>query len=143
MTDPLSAASIATLIFTTAVGKLTEALTEDARKQLGQKLQTLKQLLSNKFQGKAKSALASADKGDDASIGKVSSYLDIAMDEDDDFAQQVRALAQEIQQVISIDQVQGQNVQNVFGGEGNQVNSPDGPVVMGGSGNTIHITTNN
>ena len=143
MTDPLSAAAIATLIFTTAVGKLTEALTEDARKQLGQKLQALKQLLSNKFQGRAKSALVSADKGDETSISKVSSYLDIAMDEDAEFAQQVQTLAQDIQQLISIDQGQGQNIQNVFGGEGNQVNSPDGPVVMGGSGNTIHITTNN
>lgn len=139
MTDPLTAASIATLIFTTAVGKLTETLTEDARKQLGQKLQALKQLLSNKFQGRAKSALASANKGDDAAIGKVSSYLDIAMDEDDDFAQQVQTLAQDIQQLISIDQGQGQNIQNVFdGGKGTQVNHSTGPTITGDN-NTIHV----
>ena len=63
------------------------------------------------------------------------------MAEDDEFAQQVKSLAQEIQQVISIGQVQGQNVQNVFGGEANQVNNPTGPVITGGSNNTYNITT--
>ena len=139
MTDPITAASIATLIFTTAVGKLTESLTEDARKQLGQKLQALKKLIGSRFQGKAKDALAEAEQGDETAIETVSSYLGVAMNEDDEFANQVRTLAQDIQQVISIGQVQSQNVQNVFGGEANQVNNATGPVIMGGSNNTIHI----
>lgn len=142
MSDPLSAGAISTLIFTTAVGKLTESLTEDVRQQLGQKLQAIKQLIGDKFQGRAKAALARADQGNDADIETFTSYLGVAMAEDADFAQRVRALAHDIQQVIKIDQSQGQNVQNVFGGEGNQVNHPDGPVIMGGSGNTINITTN-
>ena len=139
MSDPLTAGAIATLIFTTVVGKLTESLTEDAQKRLGKKLQAIKQLIGNKFQGRAKAALARADQGDKTDIETVTNYLGVAMAEDADFAQQVRALAYEIQQVIQIDQAQGQNVQNIFGGEGNQVNSPEGPVIMGGSGNTIHI----
>lgn len=141
MTDPLTAATIATLIFTTAVGKLTESLTDDARKLLGQKLQELKRLIGSKFEGRAKSALAQADQGDEKAIETVSSYLGVEMNEDDTFAQQVKALAQDIQQVISIDQGQGQNIQNVFGGEGNQVNSPTGPVITGGTGNNITINT--
>ena len=142
MSDPLTAGAISTLIFTTVVGKLTESLTEDAQKRLGKKLQAIKQLIGNKFQGRAKAALARADQGDKTDIETVTNYLGVAMAEDADFAQQVRALAHDIQQVIQIDQAQGQNVQNVFGGEGNQVNNPDGPVIMGGSGNTIHINTN-
>ena len=142
MSDPLTAGAISTLIFTTAVGKLTESLTEDIRQQLGKKLQTIKQLIGNKFQGRAKAALARVDQGDETDIETVTSYLGVAMAEDPSFAQQVRALAQDIQQVIKIDQVQGQNVQNVFGGEANQVNNPEGTVIMGGSGNTINITTN-
>ena len=141
MSDPLTAGAIATLIFTTAVGKLTESSTEDMRQQLGKKLQNIKQLIGNKFQGRAKAALARADQGDETDIETVTSYLGVAMVEDPNFAQQVRALAHDIQQVIKIDQVQGQNVQNVFGGEANQVNNPDGPVIMGGSGNTININT--
>ncbi|MEM7067050.1 MAG: hypothetical protein AAF572_28285 [Cyanobacteria bacterium P01_B01_bin.77] len=141
MSDPLTAGTIATLIFTTAVGKLTEALTEDARKQLTQKLQSLKELIGSKFQGKAKAALARADRGDETDKDTVTKYLGMAMAEDPAFAQQVRALANDIEQVIKIDQVQGQNVQNVFGGEANQVNNPQGPVIMGGSGNTININT--
>ena len=96
MTDPLSAASIATLIFTTAVGKLTETLTEDAQQQLGQKLQALKQLIGSKFHGKAKAALARADQGDDTDRETVTNLLGVAMDVDDDFAQQVQELAQGI-----------------------------------------------
>ncbi len=140
MTDPLTAASIATLIFTTAVGKLTEALTEDARKQLGQKLQALKQLIGNKFQGKAKSALASAETGDKQAIDRFSNHLGVAMDLDDEFDQQVRTLAQDIQQMlISIDQSQGQNIQNVFdGGKGTQVNHSTGTTITGDN-NTIHV----
>ena len=80
MSDPLTAASIATLIFTTAVGTLTESLTEDARQQLGQKLQALKQLIASKFQGKAKAALARADQGDDTDRETVMDHLGVAMD---------------------------------------------------------------
>lgn len=139
MSDPLTAGAIATLIFTTAVGKLTESLTEDVRQQLGKKLQTIKQLIGNKFQGRAKAALARADEGNDTDIETVTSYLGVAMVEDPDFAQQVRALAHDIQQVIKIDQVQGQNVQNIFGSTAYQVNNAESQVIQG-DGNTINIT---
>ena len=139
MADPLTAASIVTLIFTTAVGKATESLTEDARKQLGQKLQALKQLLSDKLHGRAKAAFVRAEKSSESDIEAVKTHLDVEMSKDADFAQQIQELAKEIQQIINIDQVQGQNVQNVFGGAGNQVNAPEGPVIMGGSEITINI----
>ena len=139
MTDPLTAASIATLIFTTAVSKLTELLTEDARKQLAQKLQALKQLIGNKFQGKAKATLVQAEQGSKADLETVTRDLHEAMAEDPEFAQQVRALAQEIQQVVNISQTEGQTVQNIFdGGKGYQVINPEATVVQG-DGNTIHI----
>lgn len=142
MSDPITAASIATLIFTTAVSKLTQLATEDARKQLGQKLQTLKQLIGNRFQGKAKTALAKAEEGSKGDIETVANYLGVAMAEDDQFAQQVRNLAQEVQQIITINEVKGQNVQNVLGGEGNQFNNPTGTIISGGSNNTNNITIN-
>ncbi|MEM7066383.1 MAG: hypothetical protein AAF572_24845 [Cyanobacteria bacterium P01_B01_bin.77] len=140
MADPLTAASIATLIFTTAVGKTTEALTEDARKALGQKLAALIKLLRDKFQGKAKSALARAEKGDKQAIETFSNHLGSAMDLDDAFDQQVRTLAQDIQQIIiKVDQGPGQNVQNVFdGGKGTQINHATGTNITGDN-NTIHV----
>ena len=138
MTDPLTATSIATLIFTTAVGKLTEALTEDARQQLAQKLYTLKQVIGAKFHGRAKAALARANNGDAIDRETVTQHLGRAMEQDSEFAQQVRFLAKEIQQMKSNVQRQDQNGQNMSGsGDANQVSHSTGPMITGGRNNTI------
>ncbi|WP_250566006.1 AAA-like domain-containing protein, partial [Adonisia turfae] len=136
---PLTATSIATLMLNTAE-ELGGRLAEDKYIYLSQKLQALKQLVGNRFQGRAKTVLALADQGNvsDSDIETVANYLGVAMAEDDNFTQRVSTLAQEIQQIISIEQLRPG--QNVFGGEGSQVNNPDGPVFTG-SGNTINITT--
>ncbi len=142
MATRISAASIVTLMFTTAVGKSTDSLTANARQQLAQTVQSLKALMGSKFPENVKAALARADQGTETDKDMVTNYLGVAMDQDEAFAQQVRSLAQEIQQVLSAGQVRGQtvqNVQNVFGGEAKQLNNPTGPVIMGGHNNTIHI----
>ncbi len=55
------------------------------------------------------------------------------------FAKEVQTLAHEIHQEINIGKMQGQNVQNVFGGEAEQNNAigTNAPVIQGGSGHNI------
>lgn len=61
------------------------------------------------------------------------------MEWDKNFAQEVQTLAREIEQEINIGQIQGQNVQNVYGGEAqqNNANNTNAPVIQGGSGHNI------
>jgi hypothetical protein len=68
----------------------------------------------------------------------VADYLQEVM-KDPAFAQEIQALAQEIDQEINIGKIQGQNVQNVYGGnaEQNNVTGNNAPVIQGGSNHTI------
>ncbi|MEM1239354.1 MAG: hypothetical protein AAGI45_05910 [Cyanobacteria bacterium P01_H01_bin.26] len=133
MTDPITAASIATLIFTTVVGKLTEDLTEETRNQLMQKLQSLKQLMDSKFRGRARAALSRAPQGDDIDRDTVRQSLRAVMDTDDAFAQQVKALAREIEQLKSHRQLPGQAVQSASGHDVKQVSHVQGTAITGDS----------
>jgi maltodextrin utilization protein YvdJ len=101
MTEPvtLTAAAIATLAFTkfveSGVGKLTEKFTEAALA----KIEQLRQKIWEKLRGKpkAESALAAVEeKSSKEELGRLAVYLHDEMEDDPQFAEEVRVLAQEI-----------------------------------------------
>ena len=140
MTDPLTAGAIATLAFTVAVEKLAESLTEGALAQVTEKLASLKSFIWNKLRGNAKveAALTKAEAGSKEDISRVSAYLTVAMDEDEAFAEQIRSLAQEIQQHITIGEIKAEQVQNNYGGTNFQTTVKEGGKVYQAESITIH-----
>lgn len=139
--DPVStltAAAIAELAFKkfieSSAGELAKKFTEGAIA----KMDTLRQKIVEKLQGKVKAeqAIATLETGSKAGIEQLSPYLHIAMDDDPEFAETLQRLAQEI---LVLTRTEGRNIQNIYGGQGFQVNDPTAPVIQGGSGNVINI----
>lgn len=137
--EPLTSAAIATLAFTKAFEKSIEKITEAT----WNKINNLRDQIWQKLRGNsdAQKALAAAEKGSKADLDLVAGYLKQEMEWDDKFTQEVQTLAREIQQDIDIDieTIQGQNVQNVYGGEAeqNNANNTNAPVIQGGEGHNI------
>ena len=137
--EPLTATAIATLaltkVFETSIEKFTEAAIA--------KINGLRKKIWDKFRGnvQAESALTAAEKGSKPDLDKVASYLEEVMKKEPAFAQEVQTLAHEIHQEINIGKMQGQNIQNVYGGEveQNNANSTNAPVIQGGSNHTINF----
>jgi hypothetical protein len=94
----MTAATIATLAFTKflegSVGKLSEKFTETAIA----KMEQLRQLILNKLKGnlKAETALTAVEQGSKPELDRLTVYLQDAMEDDPQFAAEVRAIAQEI-----------------------------------------------
>jgi hypothetical protein len=63
---------------------------------------------------------------------KLTEYLHQALDSDLDLKQDAETIAKEICQTIQIDNVNAENVQQIFGGQGLQVNDPKSPVIQAG-----------
>jgi hypothetical protein len=126
-----------TKVFETSIEKFTEAAIA--------KINKLRKMIWDKFRGnvKAESALTAAEKGSKPDLDKVAAYLQVVMNDEDeqDFAKEVQTLAHEIHQEINIGKMQGQNVQNVFGGEAEQNNAigTNAQVFQGGTGHTYNI----
>ena len=93
-----TAAAIATLAFTkfleSSVGKLSEKFTETAITKMDQ----LRQLIWHKLKGnpRAETALAAIEQGSKPELDRLSVYLQDAMEDDPQFAAEVKAIAQEI-----------------------------------------------
>ncbi|TRU87654.1 MAG: hypothetical protein EWV76_07955 [Microcystis novacekii Mn_MB_F_20050700_S1] len=111
--EPITVATIVALVFQTTVEKFTEAALE--------KINTLRQIIWNKLKANpnAEKALQSAEKGSKTDLEKVADYLKVAMNDEADFAEQVKGLATEIQSLkiqdnSSMNQTNsgGQNLQN-------------------------------
>lgn len=140
--EPLTAGAIATLAFTKAFEKTVEKLTEATL----DKIKQLRDQIWNKIHGNQETAKAFvlAEKGSKPDLEKVANYLQSVMTSEPNFAQEIQKLAYEIQQEINIGQIQGQNVQNVYGGEAqqNNANNTNAPVIQGGSGHTITFNVN-
>jgi hypothetical protein len=80
-------------------------------------------------------ALTEAEKGDVTAISTVGEHLESAM-QDEAFAQEVRSLAQQIQQDIDIQQGAGGEVWNVIGkAEKNVFTDNKSPIIKDSSGN--------
>ncbi|HEY9625255.1 MAG TPA: type II toxin-antitoxin system Phd/YefM family antitoxin [Crinalium sp.] len=103
MTDPatLTATAIATLAFTKflegSAGKAAEKFTEAAIA----KMDELRQQIWAKLRGRSrvetvKAAIEQTAKADQAQVNQVAAYLQVAMDEDPQFAKHIQALAHEI-----------------------------------------------
>lgn len=96
MVDPvsLSAAAIATLAFTKMLEKTVEKFTEGALT----KMDELRQKIWNKLRGnpRAEKALTAVEQGEKSELDRLAVYLQDAMEDDPQFAAEVRTLAQEI-----------------------------------------------
>lgn len=138
--EPLTATVIATLAFTKVVEKTAENLTQATLDKINQ----LRSKIWHQFRGdeEAQTAITEAEKGSEAALDRVTEYLKVAMDTSEQFSKEVQTLASEIQQEINIGKIQGQNVQNVYGGEAQQNNvvNPNGPVFQGLKDSTINFT---
>lgn len=141
MTEPFSALGIAAFAFLShfaqsepgkkfiesIVGKLGEKMLEAGLKKAGE----LKSIVVKKLQGNAtaEQAIALAESGDEQALKTVGAYLNVAMVEDQEFAAQVRQMAE---QIINIGRIEGKNIQNIYGGQGLQVNDATAPVIQAG-----------
>jgi hypothetical protein len=96
MADPitLSAAAIASLAFTKMLEKTVEKFTEGALT----KMDVLRQKIWDKLRGnsRAENALTAVEQGNKDELQRLAVYLQDAMEDDPQFANEVRALAQEI-----------------------------------------------
>lgn len=128
------------------ISKASEILTEKVLSQMNalrQKIWGRLRYKSRKMQ-ELETTIKQTQQVTPAQLENIAAYLQVEMDNDEKFAAEVKQLAQEIHQEISVAQ-QGQNVQNVFGGTGEQFNNEDinAPTVQGDSGHSISITYNN
>lgn len=92
--EPLTAGVIATLAFTKAFEKTIEKFTEAALA----KMDELRKKVLNRLRGdqRAEAALTAVEQGNKSELQRVAIYLEDAMREDPQFANEVQLLAQEI-----------------------------------------------
>ena len=143
MPEPLSALGIAAFAFLnhfvqtepgkkfieSIVGKLGEKTLEAGLKKAGE----LKQKVVKKFQGNAaaEQAISAAEVGDSEGLQDVGAFLRLAMTQDQEFAAQLRQIAE---QIINVGKIEGRNVQNIYSGQGLQVNDPKSQVIQAAEG---------
>jgi hypothetical protein len=129
--EPLTATAIITLLSNKFIEKVAEKLSEGGL----QKLNDLRQLIWQKVRGQAKveNALKQVEQGSESGVQPVAAFLETAMTRDQEFAQQVQTLAQEINQEINIEMHHPEVVQQIFGGEGYISYKNQGPTFHGGN----------
>ncbi len=120
MVEPIStltASVIASLAFQkfveTGASKAAEKLAEGAIAKMDQ----LRKLIWDKLRGrspKVDAALEQVEQGDKGALETIAKNLDVVMDEDAEFAQEVRTIAQEITLMMVEDN--SSTVQNNYGG---------------------------
>ncbi len=123
--------------------KLGEKAVERLPDALKQKVKHLGQLVWEKcLRGKPGSdtLLQQAAQGSADDQKKLAEYLHKVLEADTTLKQQIQPLAAEIQQVIQFDDVNATNVQQIFAGQGLQVNSPQEQPIIQIQGNpTLHF----
>ncbi|GCE62998.1 hypothetical protein [Microcystis aeruginosa] len=99
--EPITVATIVAWIFQTTVEKFTEAALK--------KINTLRQIIWNKLKANpnAEKALQAAEKWSKTDLEKVADYLKVAMNDEADFAEQVKGLATEIGSSVCVMQCTG------------------------------------
>ena len=141
-----------TLALATPIAKVVlDKLYEGVGSKLGEKvveaaampIQKLGQLVWDRcFKGKqgADKLLEDAAKGSEPELKQVQKYLSKEM-EKPEFREMVKPIAQEIHQVIvRFDDVNAKNVQQIFGGQGLQVNEKqDQPIIQVQGNPTFHF----
>ena len=139
MTDPvtaMTAGAIASLAFQKFVeagaGRLAEKFTEAGV----EKIEALWEMIRGKLAGqspKVDEALIFVEDRDEEALDKIISYLNVEMDKDEVFAQELQQLAHEI--TLTQKQGDGGQIQNNFGGTNFQNQISGGTVNQG----TINI----
>lgn len=100
-----------------------------------QKVQKIGQLIWNKCLKKnaeAEAVLRSAANGSDGEQRKLTKYLRKVLDENTALNQEVQKLSAEIRQIVQLDDVNARNLQQIFDGQGLQVNDPKSQVIQAG-----------
>lgn len=146
MADLLSALGITALTFgrflqseagkkfiESIVGKLGETIAVSGLEKLNQLRQVIRQKLCGNTS--AEKAMMAAEQGDQKALETVAAHVQLAMTEDEEFAAQVKQIAQDI---INIGKIEGHKV-NVYGGQGNQINNPQDKVFIAGDHATFHF----
>ncbi len=111
------------------IGKTAEKMTEAGLQKIGE----LRAAIVQKLQGNpvAKAALEKAQvSGSQEDFEDVADYLKIEARKDAAFAQQVQSLVQEIKTLVQFDDVNAENVMQVFDGQGLQVIKPTAPTIQ-------------
>ena len=143
---------VITLALATPIAKIIlDKLYEGMGSKLGEKvaevasapIQKLGQAVWNRcFKGKpgTEKTLAAAAKGSEPELKQIQDYLLKEM-ENPEFMGMVQPIAQEIHQVmVQFDDVNAKNVQQIFGGQGLQVNErQDQPIVQIQGNPTLHF----
>ncbi|MEO0825909.1 MAG: hypothetical protein AAFY67_09630 [Cyanobacteria bacterium J06642_9] len=149
MTDPvtLTVGGIAALAFI----KFIESSAGETAKKLTpavlSKIDALRQKIWAKLKGipEVDELNATAEQGGtitEEQIKLLTPHLEAAMKDGTTFAEEVRALASEINQEINIGEILGKNIQNVYGGSPVQINDPKAPVFTGNISGDVNFNYN-
>ncbi|KAM3097561.1 hypothetical protein ACKFKF_19910 [Phormidesmis sp. 146-12] len=136
----LTAAAIADLAFKKFVeagaGEVAKKFTETGLK----KLDALYQKVREKLWGKptAEAALTAIEQGNAAEKDRLIAYLQVAMDDDPQFSQEIQQLAQEIHLEVVQDESSMNQQQNNYGGTNYQTQMRDGSTVFQGGEHHHH-----
>jgi hypothetical protein len=138
MIDPatIAASAITKLAFDEFVKAGAGAAAKETVAGAVELIKTLRERIKAKFQGneRATAALAEVEQtGSEAALEKVGKYLDLEMDEEQVFAEEVRQMSQQIINIQnqSTTQVGQQNTN--YGRDQNIINQPQGDIRIGGA----------
>jgi phosphoribosylformylglycinamidine (FGAM) synthase PurS component len=141
MIDPatiatIAASKIAKLAFDEFVKSSAGAAAKETVAGAVELIKTLRERIKAKFQGneRAIAALAEVEQhGSNAALEKVGKYLDLEMDEEQVFAEEVRQMAHQIINIQnqSTMQIEQQNIN--YGRDQNIINQPQGDIRIGGA----------
>lgn len=141
MSDPLTAGLIVTLaaqeFIKSGAGEFAKRFTAEASKKIPELWGKIKARLTGKSH-KVNEALANVEKGDSTAIETITKNLDVVLDEDPDFAQELQDLAQEIKAGEINYNSQVQNQHNYDGGTGFQSQAKDQATVNNAQNQTIN-----
>ena len=142
MTDPvsLSATAIATLAFTKACEKTVEKFTEATWGKINQLRQKIWLKLRHRFQ--VEPVLNAAAQGSEADLERVAEYLNVVMDEDSEFAAEVRMLAREINQTLTQQINAGKLQDNSSMNQNNYSNANSPQIKVGDRGSIGNVSIN-
>lgn len=104
--------------------KVTEGITN--------KIQQMGQAVWPRLKGnpEALKVLQAAEKGSIEDTQKLKNYLDALWTNNPEFGEQVQQLAKEIHLELTRNDIQAENVQQIYDGQGLQVNNPTAPTIQ-------------
>ena len=143
----LLATPIAKAILNKFYEDIGDKLAEKAINLIPEKVRELGQLIwekSLKQEPKKEKLLKNASENSKEAQEELTKYLNKALENNSDLKQEAQKLAEEIYQNIEIKNTNAENIQQIFGGKGEQFNTKDikAPIIQGGQGHHVEITYN-